>query len=988
MTPLALRRRSEEAARTPLRRGTGAGQRRRTAAALAVGVAAALAAPVAAAHAADGPAPRPTEYRVLQKVHTDAVSTFLDDGRFTLGTRADLPEGNGTRLDPAQTLFHVDDAARQTIPAGYEFVGPAGETAWIAPESNPSGGDGYTQLWPGFSTESVPAGGVDDNATTFRLTSVEAPEGGQVEVWRGAGAGLTRMWSSDEGIAQFAVGRTHLHANWAFTRPGTYRLTVEGTATIGGEPVTDSEVYTFVVGGLPETVETTTGLTASATEIVQGSPLSLSARVAPAGVDGYVEFRDGTRALGHAEVSDTGEAELEVPDLGVGTRSLTAVFVPVVANFTTGSTSEPVEVTVVDGSGAEFGIVGVADSYRPGDTMTAIVVGATLQGDQVFRWRLRTQGFDSTVIPQGSTATSFTRELDALADDTEISVTVYDPGTRTTLAESPWVPIVVENQGATPVVTVTEGHHDPLLPGDVIEYTLSGRELGPGESITWGFLPYGAFFGAEIGEWSWEATYPDENRTTIRLRSKVNPDQTEPYYGPLTASIVKDGIAIARSGFHTVTTGHRELNVTGHRNLYREGGTVTMDATVYPERAGDNFTYTWRFTQGESTEVWGTEQQQTGAMTGPPLRLADHHGGTLRLDVHNNGALAQQSPEYTVNVTDDLTSQILEFGTLSGHYHQGDRISLGLTVDPQPVAGDDLQWQWKWPGSDAWTQMTGVEDNRYDVVAEQALDGVELRAVLDYADPVTPPVISETRTIHVDDHGSPARQKVTVAGETTHVEGDVVTLTANVEPTTVLTDYRWERKAPGQEEFTVVEGRTGPVLTFEAGIGDEGAQYRAAPVTPAGVVAYGPSEPVALTVAQAPDGDPGSEDPGAEDPGAEDPGAEEPGADDPSGAPGTEGPENEGPETDEPGGSGSKGPDGDQPAAGTGDGTEDPGADAPASPGADQPEVAGGVLAATGASGVGSLLAVAFGLSLGGVLLIALRRGHLRRKWLPSVRCE
>src|SRR5690606_13768816 len=159
-------------------------------------------------------------------------STFLDEGTFTLGTRADLPEGNGTRLDPAETLFHVDDYSRQTVPAGYEFVAPAGETVWIAPESNPSGGDGYTQLWPGFSTEPVPAGGVDGNSTTFRLTDVEAPEGGDVEVWRGSGAGLTRMWSSDEGVDEFSAGRTHLHANWAFTRPGTYRLTVEGAAAI------------------------------------------------------------------------------------------------------------------------------------------------------------------------------------------------------------------------------------------------------------------------------------------------------------------------------------------------------------------------------------------------------------------------------------------------------------------------------------------------------------------------------------------------------------------------------------------------------------------------------------------------------------------------------------------------------------------------------------------------------------------------------------
>lgn len=922
--------------------------RRRTAAALAVGVVAALVAPAAAAHATDGPAPEPVEYRVLQKVHTDAVSTFLDEGTFALGTKADLTEGNGTRLVPAETIFHVDDASRQTVPAGYEFVAPAGDTVWIAPESNPSGGDGYTQLWPGFSTESVPAGGVDGNATTFRLTDVEAPEGGDVEVWRGSGAGLTRMWSSDEGVDEFAAGRTHLHANWAFTRPGTYRLTVEGAAAIGGAPVSDSAVYTFVVGELPEQVETTTTLTASAPELVQGSPVTLSAQVTPADVDGYVEFRDGGTALGHAEVSDDGRAELEVSDLGVGTRSLTAVFVPAVANHAAGSTSDSVEVTVVDGSGVEFGIVGVADSYQVGDTLTATVVGATLEGSQVFRWRLRTQGFDTVLVPQSTTATSWTRELDALADDSEISVTIYDPDTRTTVAESPWTTVVVENQGATPVIEVTEGHQDPLLPGDIIEYTMSGRELAEGESIAWGIVHYGGYFGAALYAGEWVATYPDEY--TVRLRSVSNPEETETFPGPLVASIVKDDVAVARSEFHTMTVGHRELNVTGHRNLYRQGGAATMDATLYPERPGDDFTYTWTYTDQaeESTQVWGSEQQDTAALAGPPLTVADHDGGKIRLQVYNHGEPAQRSFDFPINVTDDLTSQILEFGTLSDHYHQGNAISLGLTVDPAPLAGDDLQWQWRWPGQDEWVEMTGVEDNLYEVVAEQAIDGLEIRAVLTYADPDTPAVVSDTRTIHVDDHGSPARQVVTVSGETTYAEGETVTLTAAVDPTTVLTDYRWERKAAGQEEFTVVEGETAAELTVEAALAGDGAQYRAAPVTPAGTLGYGPSEPVEVTVTEAPD-DPGSDDPGSDDPGSSDPGSDDPGSDEPG--------------SDQPGSDNS--------------GADTPGTDGPATgvPGGDGPDPSsGGVLAATGASGLASLLGVAFVLTLGGGLLIALRR--------------
>src|SRR5690606_27547241 len=221
----------------------------------------------------------------------------------------------------------------------------------------------------------------------------------------------------------------------------------------------------------------------------------------------------------------------------------------------------------------------------------------------------------------------------------------------------------------------------------------------------------------------------------------------------------------------------------------------------------------------------------------------------------------------------------------------------------------------------------------------------------------------ETRTIHVDDHGAPARQTVTVFGETTYAEGETLTLTTAVDPTTVLTDYRWERKAAGQEEFTVVKDETAAELSIEAALADDGAQYRAAPVTPAGTLGYGPSEPVEVTVTEALD-DPGSDDPGSDDPGSGDPGSGDPGSDEPgSDEPGSDQPGSDQPDSDEPGS--------DDP------GTGDPAPDDPAAgaPGADEPSrPSGGVLPATGASGLATLIGVALALTLGGGLLIALRR--------------
>ncbi|MCW5559613.1 MAG: choice-of-anchor M domain-containing protein, partial [Verrucomicrobiae bacterium] len=267
-------------------------------------------------------------------------------------------------------------------------------------------------------------------------------------------------------------------------------------------------------------------------------------------------------------------------------------------------------------------------------------------------------------------------------------------------------------------------------------------------------------------------------------------------------------------------------------------------------REFDDFTYTWTFTKGGTTEIWGGEQQPTPAIVGPLLTKAAHDGGQLRLSLYNHGEPAQQSPALAINVTDDLTTQIIEFGTLADHYHQGDTLRLQLTVDPPPVEGDTLAWEWKWPGMEAWLALPGVVNNAWETTAEQALDGVQVRAVLTYAAPGLAPAISTLRTIHVDDHGAAARQKPTIAGVTSVTPGDTVTLTRALPENgpTILTAHRWEHKAAGSEEWTIIAGATGEALTFTAALADDGAQYHVLLIKPNGEIAYGPSPTVTLNV--------------------------------------------------------------------------------------------------------------------------------------------
>ncbi|WP_272878580.1 TIGR03773 family transporter-associated surface protein [Rothia nasimurium] len=187
---------------------------------------------------------------VLTVEHTDALAMALANGQLDLFTYADLPGAPRTRLDPAQTVFNLQDRAdtRVSVPAGFDFLGAEGSTIWLAPQTQVAG-----VLWPGWNTEGIHPGELAGDKLTLELVKTKAPEGGAVEVFQSSPFGTERVFSSREKLPalQQPVG-SHVHANWAFTATGTYELTFRASATrADGTPVSTEQTYTFVVGQLP-----------------------------------------------------------------------------------------------------------------------------------------------------------------------------------------------------------------------------------------------------------------------------------------------------------------------------------------------------------------------------------------------------------------------------------------------------------------------------------------------------------------------------------------------------------------------------------------------------------------------------------------------------------------------------------------------------------------------------------------------------------------
>ncbi|MET7277193.1 choice-of-anchor M domain-containing protein [Kribbella sp. NPDC005582] len=194
-----------------------------------------------------GASPAP---EVLRAVHTDVLHTTYDGSALKLGTRV----GTGTyrEVDPAGLIFNLEDAAsaRVELPdvPAFAFLGTPGSTVWMAPESQDP-----ELIWPGWDTETIPAGALRDDSVDLTLVSAVGP--GAVEVFANydefTGV-VPRIFSSVDPAYKTLhqpVGR-HVHANWSFAALGTYQLTFQATAvTAAGAEVSSGPVtYTWVVG--------------------------------------------------------------------------------------------------------------------------------------------------------------------------------------------------------------------------------------------------------------------------------------------------------------------------------------------------------------------------------------------------------------------------------------------------------------------------------------------------------------------------------------------------------------------------------------------------------------------------------------------------------------------------------------------------------------------------------------------------------------------
>ncbi|NHC23471.1 hypothetical protein G6553_09850 [Nocardioides sp. IC4_145] len=187
-----------------------------------------------------------------------SAGTPVTDGHFDFGPRVE-----GGRLvarvkddrtqppawvDPSSVTFVLGDAAEQHVPAGptYGFLGAAGDPIWLMPQTQASG-----IPWLGWNTQDEGLRSAATGTVRFTLDAVSGPGRLAVYLTDSFGGVGEKVFGNIAGFPSSVEVplNVHAHGNWAFTAPGTYRVSFTISADLASGRVSDRASLTFQVGG-------------------------------------------------------------------------------------------------------------------------------------------------------------------------------------------------------------------------------------------------------------------------------------------------------------------------------------------------------------------------------------------------------------------------------------------------------------------------------------------------------------------------------------------------------------------------------------------------------------------------------------------------------------------------------------------------------------------------------------------------------------------
>ncbi|WP_434444332.1 choice-of-anchor M domain-containing protein [Lentzea sp. E54] len=227
----------------------------------------------------------PGEVEVVTDGHFD-FGPIVEGGAFSARVKDDR-QGTPAYRDPASYVFHLGDATRATPPpgSGLDFLGSG--PVWTIPLTQRSG-----VPWLGWNTQHPSVLAAVDSNVTLTLDKLDGPGelavygqdpfGGVGDRYFGTVAGFPRATTVP--VGQSGV---HVHAVWAFTKPGSYSATFSVSGSIDGRQAAAKTTLAFHVGpGDPKAARTGTPVVEQVGRTADGKECTLPSGLASTGLDG------------------------------------------------------------------------------------------------------------------------------------------------------------------------------------------------------------------------------------------------------------------------------------------------------------------------------------------------------------------------------------------------------------------------------------------------------------------------------------------------------------------------------------------------------------------------------------------------------------------------------------------------------------------------------------------------------------------------------
>ena len=177
----------------------------------------------------------------LSSGHADYGARIVG-GKLQAQVKDQTRGGRTVWRDPSDVVVSLTSKARYTLPKA-NFLGSKGTRVWMIPQTQKSG-----VIWLGWNTEELKTRQLR-TGLTWTLERVSGP--GRVAVFTTGSFGDANVVfdssRSRPGTRTIPLG-VHAHANWSFSRAGTYKLRFKSSATSrSGKSLSDTATLTVRV---------------------------------------------------------------------------------------------------------------------------------------------------------------------------------------------------------------------------------------------------------------------------------------------------------------------------------------------------------------------------------------------------------------------------------------------------------------------------------------------------------------------------------------------------------------------------------------------------------------------------------------------------------------------------------------------------------------------------------------------------------------------